>query len=91
MTRKKVNIGQMLVESLTSKQIAGLLTVISSASDLNLYMGKFEETDPDIATAVKRILALGSDLKGRSKTKSLASLKRTMALAGLIHPGSSQQ
>ena len=78
MPRKKVNIGQMLVESLTSEQIAGLLTVISSASDLNLYMGKFEETDPDMAAAVKRILSHGSGSKGGSKTKLLASLKRTM-------------
>ncbi len=78
MPRKKVNIGQMLVQSLTSEQIAGLLMVISSASDLNLYMEKFEETDPDMAAAVKRILALGSDSKGRPKTGSLTSLKRTM-------------
>ncbi|MCJ7686190.1 MAG: hypothetical protein MUO68_18050, partial [Desulfobacteraceae bacterium] len=68
MPRKKVDIGQMLVESLTSEQIAGLLTVISSASDLNLYMGKFEETDPDMAAAVKRILSHGSGSKGGSKT-----------------------
>ncbi len=60
MPRKKVNIGQMLVQSLTSEQIAGLLTVISSASDLNLYMEKFDETDPDLADAVKRILTFGS-------------------------------
>ncbi len=78
MPRKKVDIGQMLVESLTSEQIAGLLTVISSSSNLNLHMEKFEETDPDMAAAVKRILALGSDSKGRPKTKPLASLKRTM-------------
>ena len=78
MPRKKVNIGQMLVQSLTLEQIAGLLTVISSSSDLNLYMQKFEETDPDMAAAVKRILSIGSDSKGRSKTKPLASLKRTM-------------
>jgi len=84
MPRKKVNIGQMLVESLTSEQIAGLLTVISSASDLNLYMEKFEETDPDMAAAVKRILALGSDSKGRPKTKPLASLKRTMESWGSL-------
>jgi len=78
MPRKKVNIGQMLVKSLTLEQIAGLLSVISSSSDLNLYMEKFEKTDPDMAAAVKRILALGSDSAGRLKTRSLASLKRTI-------------
>jgi len=84
MPRKKVNIGQMLVKSLTLEQIAGLLTVISSASDLNLYMEKFEETDPDMAAAVKRILDLGSDSKGRPKTGSLTSLKRTMEYWGTL-------
>ena len=78
MLRKKVNIGQMLVKSLTSEQITDLLTVILSSSDLNLHMEKLEETDPDMAAAVKRILALGSDSKGGSKAKLLASLKRTM-------------
>lgn len=84
MPRKRLNIGQMLVKSLTLEQIAGLLTVISSSSDFNLYMEKFEETDPDMAAAVKRILALGSDSAGRPKTKPLASLKRTMEYWGSL-------
>ncbi len=84
MPRKSFNIGQMLVKSLTLEQIAGLLTVISSSSDFNLYMEKFEATDPDMAAAVKRILALGSDSKDRPKTKPLASLKRTMEYWGSL-------
>ena len=45
MPQKNLNIGQMLVKSLTLEQIAGLLTVISSACDLNLYMEKFERSE----------------------------------------------
>jgi hypothetical protein len=78
MARKRANIGQMLVESLTQEQVAALLTVVSSSNDLSLYMEKFEETDPDMASVVKRILDPGSDSGGGPKAGPPVSLKRTM-------------
>jgi len=46
----------MLMKSLTTEQIANLLTVVSVSTDLNIYMEKFEKNDPDMAMTVKKIL-----------------------------------
>jgi hypothetical protein len=66
------------MKSLTSEQIAGLLTVVSASTDLNIYMEKFEKIDPDMATTVKKILATDQDSASRGKTGRLTSLQRTM-------------
>lgn len=78
MAKKKYSIGQMLMKSLTSEQIAGLLTVVSASTDLNIYMEKFEKIDPDLAMTVKKILDEDQDSSGRGKTGRLTSLQRTM-------------
>ncbi|MDZ7698715.1 MAG: hypothetical protein U5R49_17915 [Deltaproteobacteria bacterium] len=78
MARKRSNIGQMLVESLTQEQVADLLTVISSSIDLNLYLEKFEAVDSDMVAVVKQILAPGSDSGRKGKAKPPVSLKRVM-------------
>ena len=54
MAKRKYSIGQVLMKSLTSEQIAGLLTIVSASTDLNIYIEKFEEIDPDMATTVKK-------------------------------------
>ncbi len=41
MAKKKYSIGQILMKSLTSEQMAGLLTIVSASTDLNIYMEKF--------------------------------------------------
>ena len=78
MSKNKPAIGQMLVKSLTSEQIAGLLTVVSASIDLNQFMDKFTKIDPDMAATVKKILAAKKGPVSKGKTKPLASLKRTM-------------
>lgn len=78
MARKRSNIGQILVESLTRGQVTDLLTVILSSIDLNLYLEKFEAVDSDMAAVVKRILAPGSDSVRKGKAKPPVSLKRIM-------------
>ncbi len=62
------------MESLTTEQIANLLTIVSGSTDLNIYMEKFEKIDPDMAMTVKKILNLDQDSSGRGKTGRLASL-----------------
>ena len=78
MAKRKYSIGQMLMKSLTSEQIAGLLTVVSASTDLNIYMEKFEKIDPDMAMTVKKVLDADQNSSGRGKTGRLASLQRTM-------------
>jgi len=78
MPKRKYSIGQMLMKSLTSEQIAGLLTAVSASTDLNIYMEKFEKIDPDMAMTVKKILAADQDSASRGKTGRLTSLQRTM-------------
>ncbi len=78
MSKNKLAIGQMLVKSLTSEQIAGLLTVVSASIDLNQFMDEFTKIDPDMAATVKKILAADQGSVSKGKTKPLASLKRTM-------------
>ncbi|RZB36544.1 MAG: hypothetical protein SRB2_02040 [Desulfobacteraceae bacterium Eth-SRB2] len=78
MTKRKYSIGQMLMKSLTTEQIANLLTVVSVSTDLNIYMEKFEKIDPDMAMTVKKILAGDQDSADRGKTGQYTSLQRTM-------------
>jgi len=78
MAKRKYSIGQILMKSLTSEQIAGLLTIVSASTDLNIYMEKVEKIDPDMATTVKKILAADQDSASRDETRRLTSLQRTM-------------
>ena len=78
MPKRKPNIGQKLIESLTSDQVAGLLTVFSSSTDFNVHMDKIEKIDPDTASTVKRVMDIDKGAQGRGKAKPLASAKRTM-------------
>ena len=78
MAKRKYSIGQILMKSLTSEQITGLLTIVSASTDLNIYMEKFEKIDPDMAMTVKKILAADKDSASRDETRRLTSLQRTM-------------
>ncbi len=78
MPKNKLTIGQILMQSLTSEQIARLLTVVSASTDLNQFMDEFTKIDPDMAATVKKILATDQGSVSKGKTKPLASLKRTM-------------
>jgi hypothetical protein len=73
MAERKYSIGQMLMKSLTSDQIANLLTIVSALTDLNIYMEKFEKIDPDMAMTVKKNLDAdqdSSDSGNESKTSA---------------------
>jgi hypothetical protein len=77
MKDRKVRIGQLLMESLTSEQIACMLEVIASAGALKRLMDDFKRADPDMAATVGNILK-GSQTTVDGKAKSrLASHKRT--------------
>ena len=78
MKDKKTKFGQLLVESLTTEQIALMLDVVASAGGLKSYLDGFKQADPDMAATVDNILKK-SRAKAHGKTKSrLASHKRTM-------------
>ena len=77
MPKSKSTIGQMLVKSLTSEQIADLLTVVSASTDLNKFMDKLAKIDPDMAATIKKILTAEKESTSKGKTKPLASLKNS--------------
>ena len=54
--KKKLNIGQLLMKSLTSDQIALLLDVVASGVDLSRYMDDLKKADPDMAATVGKVL-----------------------------------
>jgi hypothetical protein len=78
MIDKKTKIGQLLIASLTTDQIACMLEVIASAGNLKSLMDDFMTADPDMAATVDEILK-GDRPKADGKTKSRpVSRKRTM-------------
>ncbi len=56
MKAKKINLGQLLMESLTPDQIALLLDVVASGVDLSRYMDDLKKADPDMAATVGQVL-----------------------------------
>ncbi|CAB1059409.1 hypothetical protein D1BOALGB6SA_4171 [Olavius sp. associated proteobacterium Delta 1] len=78
MKDKEITIGQLLLESLTTDQIASMLEVVASAGYLKSLMDDFMRADPDMAATVDEILK-GLRTKADEKTKSQpVSYKRTM-------------
>ena len=64
MKRIKRDIGKLLVESLTTDQIAALLDVLFSTGDMDQYADKFKKADPDMAETVSKVLKMDQN-KGR--------------------------
>ena len=78
MPDKENTIGQVLIESLTTDQIACMLEVIASAGNLKSLMDDFMRADPDMAATVDEVLK-GTRAKAGGETKSRpVSHKRTM-------------
>lgn len=78
MKDKEITIGQLLLDSLTTDQIACMLEVVASAGHLKSLMDDFMRADPDMAATVDGILK-GARVKADGKTKSRpVSRKRTM-------------
>jgi hypothetical protein len=78
MKKKKIKIGQLLMESLTTEQIACMLEVVASAGDLKRLMADFKKADPDMAATLDNILK-GDRSSADGKTEiRLASHKRIM-------------
>jgi len=70
--------GKLLLESLTTDQIACMLDVVASSGNLKNLMDDFMRADPDMAATVDEILK-GARTKTGGKTKSRpVSHKRTM-------------
>jgi len=78
MKDKKTKIGQLLIASLTTDQIACMLEVIASAGNLKSLMDDFMRADPDMAATVDEILkGVRTKANGKTKTRPV-SHKRTM-------------
>jgi len=78
MKDKKIKIGQLLLESLTSEQIACLLDVVASNGGLKSFMDDFKKADPDMAATVDNVLKdVRSPADGKTESR-LASHKRTL-------------
>ena len=78
MKSKKINVGQLLMDSLTGDQIACLLEVVASAGDMKSYMDDFKNADPDMAATVDNILKAGRAKAGGRNSARLASDQRTI-------------
>jgi len=78
MKDKEITMGQLLLESLTTDQIACLLEVVASSGNLKNLMDDFMRADSDMAATVDEVLK-GAWTKANRKTKSRpVSRKRTM-------------
>ncbi len=78
MKDKVTTMDQLLIESLTTDQIACMLEVVASAGNLKSLMNDFMRADPDMAATVDEILK-GARTKADGKTKSRpVSHKRTI-------------
>jgi hypothetical protein len=75
---KKINIGQLLLESLTKEQIACMLDVVASADGLKSFMDDFKKADPDMAATVDNVLKDGRSTADGKTASRLASHKRTL-------------
>ena len=78
MKDKKINIGQLLLESLTKEQIACMLDVVASTGGFKSFMDGFKKADPDMAATVDIVLKEGrSKTDGKTESRP-ASHKRTL-------------
>ena len=78
MKAKKINVGQLLMESLTPDQIALLLDVVASGVDLSRYMGDLKKADPDMAATVGKVLKSRGAKAGLGAGTRLASDQRSI-------------
>ena len=69
MKDKETTMGQLLIESLTTDQMACMLEVVASAGNLKSLMDDFMRADPDMAATVDEILK-GVQTKADGKTNS---------------------
>ncbi len=76
--KDKETIGQILIESLTTDQIACMLDVVALAGDLKSLMDDFMRADPDMAATVDEILKRGRTVAdGKTKSRPVSD-KRIM-------------
>ena len=78
MKKVKHHTGKLLVESLTTDQIAALLDVVFSTGDLNRYADRFKKADPDMAETVDKILRTDDDKTRKRPVVRIASDQRTI-------------
>lgn len=78
MKRIKRDIGKLLMESLTTDQIAALLDVLFSTEEMDQYADKFKKADPDMAETVSKVLKIDHDKGRKPSVVRLASDQRTI-------------
>jgi hypothetical protein len=78
MRAKKINLGQLLMKSLTSDQIALLLDVVANGFDLSRYMDDLKKADPDMATTVGKVLKSRGTKAEAGKGTRLVSDQRSI-------------
>jgi len=78
MKKAKHYLGRLIVESLTTDQIASLLDVLFSTGDMNRYVDRLKKVDPDMAETVSKVLKMGSDKPREPVAVRLASDQRTI-------------
>lgn len=78
MKKVKYHTGKLLVESLTTDQIAALLDVVFSTGDLNRHADRFRKADPDMAETVDKILRTDDDKTRKRPVVRIASDQRTI-------------
>lgn len=78
MKKEKYHIGRVMLESLTTDQIARLSDVVFSTTDIDRYPDKLKKADPDMAQTVTKILRIGHDKSRKPPVVRLASDQRTI-------------
>lgn len=78
MKKEKHHIGRVMLESLTTDQIARLLDVVFSITDIDRYADRLKKADPDMAQTVIKILRIGHDKSRKPPVAQLASDQRTI-------------
>jgi len=78
MKKVKHHTGKLLVESLTTDQIASLLDVVYTTGDLNRYADRLKKADPDMAETVSKILRMDHDKSRKPPAVRIASDQRTI-------------
>jgi len=78
MKEKEITMGKLLLESLTTDQIACMLEVVASSGNLKNLVDDFMRADPDMAATVDEILKAARTKTGGKNKSRPVSHKRTM-------------
>ena len=72
------SMGEILMQSLTTDQIARFLDVVFAAGDVSQYVNGFKKADPDMAQTIERVLKMNSGEVQRPRVPRVASNQRIL-------------